>query len=81
MEGKKLYILVHAYHHFIVEVVEMLGPQRARVKNVRRIQSDSRNWTRFFAEGMEKSATVFTVFPDGELSWFACFDWPHKILS
>lgn len=77
---KRLYVLSHAYHHFVIEVVEMLGPQRARARSVRRIQSDPRGWTRFFAEGMDKDQTVFTVFPDGELTWFAAFDWPHEIL-
>ena len=81
MEGNRYYVMTHAYHHFLVEIVEMLGPQRARCRTVRRIQSDQRNWTDFFKEGMNKTLTVFTVFPDGELSWFCCFEWPHEILS
>ncbi len=78
----RLYVMCHAYHHFIVEVVEMLGPQRAKCRTVRRIQSDPRGWTRFFAEGMDKTQTTFTVFPDApSLEWFAAFEWPHEILS
>lgn len=76
--GKVMYFMCHAYHHLIAEIVEMLGHQRARVKNVRWIYSCRRDWTSFFAEGA-KNDTTFHVYPDGEISWFMCFSWNHPI--
>lgn len=78
MEGKAFYVFSHAYHHFLVEIVEMLGPQRARCRNIRRIQSCQRGWTDFFRDGCE-SDTTYTIFPDGELTWFNSFEWNHPI--
>ncbi len=77
--GGKYYAISHAYYHLIFEVVEMLGPQRARIKNVRFVHSCRRGWTEFFAKGIRKDDTVFHVFPDGEVSWFNIFEWEHEI--
>jgi hypothetical protein len=76
--GKQMYFMTHAYHHVIAEIVEMLGPQRARVKNVRWIYSCKRGWTEFFRDGA-KEDTTFHKFPPGEITWFGCFDWTHSI--
>lgn len=76
--GGAYYAISHVYHHFIFEVVEMLGPQRARCKNVRRIHACSRGWDAFFRDGA-KTDTTFMVFPDGELTWFNIFDWVHEV--
>ena len=76
--GKVMYFMTHAYHHVIAEIVEMLGQQRARVKNVRWIYSCQRDWTSFFAEGA-KNDTTFHEFPPGEISWFNVFDWNHPL--
>ena len=79
-EGKKAYAITHAYYHLLFEIVEMLGPQRARVKNVRLVVSSQLTWTDFFARGYTKSNTVTHVFPDGEVAWIDAFDWEHDIL-
>lgn len=76
--GKKIYAITHAYHHILCEVVEMLGPKRARVKNVRWIFKCSRGWTEFFRDGC-KNDTTFHVFPPGEIEWFDAFEWGHEI--
>lgn len=78
--GGRYYAYVHAYLHLIFEVVEMLGPQRARVKNCRFVYSSQLNWTDFFAKGYTLANSVIRTFPDGEVSWYAIFDWPHEIL-
>lgn len=76
--GGKYYAITHAYYHLLFEIVEMLGPQRARVKDVRFVYSCQRNWTQFFGDGC-KNDTVFHVWPDGEVSWIDIFDWRHEI--
>ncbi len=76
--GDKIYAIIHAYHHVICEVVEMLGPQRAEVKNVRWIYRCARGWTEFFRDGA-KDDTTFHVFPNGEISWIGEFEWNHEI--
>jgi len=73
-----MYFMCHAYHHVIAEIVEMLGQQRARVKNVRWIYSCQRDWTKFFADGAKKDTTCH-AFPPGEISWFNAFDWNHPV--
>lgn len=77
--GKNYYIMVHAYHHILCEIVQMLGPQRAEVKNVRWVYSCRRGWSEFFSEGCKKD-TVLHKFPDGEVSWtIGAFIWEHEI--
>ena len=77
--GDKLYVIVHAYHHFLVEVVEMLGPRRARVTNVVKIHTCQRGWTDFFLDGC-MSDTNLMHFPDSDdMSWICEFKWDHEI--
>lgn len=78
--GKNYYVFSHAYHHFLVKVVTIHGPERIEVTHVRRIQSSQLNWTDFFKRGATRENTVMTDFPDGMLSgWFGIFAYPHKI--
>ena len=77
--GGRYYAITHAYYHLLFEIVEMLGPQRARVRNVRFVHSCRRDWTEFFRDG-PKNDTVMKVWPDGEVSWFDIFEWKHEIL-
>jgi hypothetical protein len=77
--GTKHYAITHAYYHLMFEVVEMLGPQRARVKNVRFVYSSQLNWTDFFAKGCTRANTVMHDWPAGEVSWIDIFDWEHEI--
>lgn len=78
--GGRYYAITHAYYHLLFEVVEMLGPQRARVKNVRLVVSSQLMWDDFFAKGYTRTNSVVRSFPDGEVSWFDIFDWGHDIL-
>ena len=76
--GKKYYLLVHAYHHFIAEVVEVTGKREADVKNVIRVQSCTRGWTEFFRDGLMND-TTYTHFPAGSITWLAAFEWNHPM--
>ncbi len=78
--GKRYYFIAHAYHHFIGEVVEILGVKRVVLNNVVRVQSCRRGWTEFFRDGM-KEDTTYTVWTDGhELpDWISATPWPHPI--
>ena len=76
--GKRFYLIIHAYHHLLCEIVEMLGPQRARITNVRWVYSCRRGWSEFFKDGCNDD-TVLRKFPDGEVSWIAAFEWEHEI--
>jgi hypothetical protein len=79
--GKTYYAIQHVYHHFIFEVVEILGPQRCWATKIIRVQSDPRGWTDFFQQGIRnKEETVYTHWPDGEISWpGGVFEWNHSI--
>jgi hypothetical protein len=78
--GKRYYFMVHAYHHFIGEVVKITGRKSCILKDVRRIQSCMRGWTEFFKDGA-KNDTSCTIFPDGTFidGWFAALPWNHPI--
>jgi hypothetical protein len=78
--GKKYYFFTHAYHHFVCEVVEVIGKHEVRIRNVARVQSCPRPWTEFFKDGF-KNDTNYEIFPDdGEIvGWFAVFPWHHPI--
>lgn len=78
--GGKYYAITHAYYHLLFEVVEMLGPQRAQVKNVRLVVSSRLSWTDFFSKGYTNSNSTIHTFPNGEVSWIDIFDWEHEIL-
>lgn len=78
-EGKRYYIMVHAYHHVVAEVAEVLGPSRYMIKNVVWVYSSRRGWSEFFRDGFA-DGDVYHHFPDGEISGnFAAFDWNHPI--
>ncbi len=77
--GKVYYFMTHAYHHFIARLVEITGKREGRVDQVRRVQSSQNQpWTDFFKNGPTES-TVLEHFPDGEITWFAAFEWKHPI--
>lgn len=77
--GKAYYAISHAYYHLIFEVVEMLGQQRARIKNARLVVSSRLTWEEFFERGCTRENTTLHIFPAGEVSWFDIFDWEHDI--
>ena len=76
--GKTYYLITHAYHHFLAEVVEVTGKREADCTRVVRVHSCRRDWTLFFRDGCGGD-TVFYHFPDGSLTWLAAFEWPHPI--
>lgn len=78
--GDKLYIIAHAYWHYLAEVVEV-GPRGLYCRNIRQIHSCKRGWTEFFRDGAKKDTTYF-VFPDGWLPIGLMpgpFRWEHPI--
>ena len=78
--GGKYYIAAHAYHHFLGEMVEILGPRRVVLNNVSRVYSCARDWTSFFAEGAKKDTTC-TYWPDGmEIDGYLfVVPWHHEL--
>lgn len=78
--GEKYYFIQHAYHHFLGEVVEVLGKNSVTVKNVIRVYSCSRGWTEFFRDGCRKD-TTYTVWPDGHAihNFQSSTPWCHLI--
>ncbi len=77
--GKSYYIILHAYHHFLVTVEEVNGPRFARFSRIVKVHSCRRGWTEFFRDGCMADTTMME-FPPGELSgWIGIFDWKHEI--
>ena len=78
--GKTYYFMPHAYHHWIGELVEILGGNRFVLNNVRRIQSCRRGWSEFFRDGAGTD-TTYTTWPDGFVvdGSFGIAPWNHKI--
>lgn len=76
---KNYYIILHAYHHFLVTVQEIHGPRFARFSRIVKVHSCRRGWTEFFRDGCMNDTTMME-FPPGELSgWIGIFDWKHPI--
>ena len=78
--GKCYYVIYHAYHHFIIRVVEMLGPRRPRFDRCEKIHSCRRGWTEFFRDGAERD-TQFMIFPPGEFEAPCWWEWKHPLPS
>jgi hypothetical protein len=78
--GDRRYFLVHAYHHFCGEVLEIERADSILLKNVVRVQSCQRGWAEFFRDGF-KDDTEYTVWLDGTRITGAFVDspWPHDI--
>lgn len=79
--GKRYYIMVHAYHHYIVDVVEVYAPMRAKFGRREKVHSCRRGWELFFKEGA-KGDTEFMIFPEGgEATFFDFSPWNHDFPS
>jgi hypothetical protein len=76
--GGVYYFIVHAYHHFIAEVVEITGRREVVVGPQAWIYSCRRDWTKFFRDGALKDTTSRT-FPPGQYEYLAAFRWKHPI--
>lgn len=78
--GKKYYFIVHAYFHYLGEVMEVISSRRVKIRNVIQVHSCARNWTQFFADGC-KDDTQYDVLPDGvEFDYsLPVTPWPHEI--
>lgn len=76
--NKPYYFMCHAYHHFVGVLKKTNGKRMGYVTKLVRIQSCKRGWDKFFEEGM-MSDTKYARFPDGELTWFAAFEWNHPL--
>lgn len=77
-EGKKYYIIAHAYYHYVGEVAKVIGPKTVELRNVVQIHSCRRTWTKFFQDGFQDD-TSFDKLPDGTTVTAAIsyFPWPH----
>lgn len=77
--GKKYYIIAHAYHHYLAEVVEVT-PRQLKLGKCAKIHSCKRSWTEFFRDGA-KDDTNFDTLPEGKIlnSWLDAQPWPHAI--
>ena len=77
--GQKYYIIAHAYHHYIGEVVDV-NPRMVTLKNCIKVHSCQRNWTLFFKDGAA-SDTSYDVMPDGTEQPYdlGSFPWNHAI--
>lgn len=78
--GDKVYVIAHAYWHFVAEVVEVL-PRFVRVRNCRQVHACKRGWTAFFAEGFKRDTTYF-CWPDGTwlpIGTLPVAPWNHEI--
>ena len=77
--GDRVYLIVHAYHHYLAEVVEVLGVRRGHFTDMVKIHSSDRNWTDFFALGVSKG-TKYDVIGEGlDISYIAAFRWDHDL--
>ena len=78
--GKRYYFFVHAYHHFLGEVVEVIGRKEVVLRNVVRVHSCKRGWRDFFRDGC-KDDTIYAAFPDGTSvsGWMVAVPWLHEI--
>ncbi len=77
-EGKCYYVISHAYHHFLVRIAKLHGPQRAWCDRVVKVHSCRRGWTEFFVDGCKDDTTIMK-FPAGEVTWIDIFEWRHEI--
>jgi hypothetical protein len=78
-QGDNYYIMSHAYHHYIGEIVEIF-PRTVVIKNGIKVHSCQRNWTEFFKNGCGDD-TKFDVMPDlSEVPYeLGVFPWKHAI--
>lgn len=77
--GDKLYIITHAYHHYIGEVTEVLGIQRVALKDCIKVHSCSRKIEDFFRDGCKQDTTYDYVGVKPDVRFFDCTAWNHKI--
>jgi hypothetical protein len=79
--GKCYYVIVHAYHHFIGEVIEVTGRKSATFTKLRWVYSSTLNWTEFFKKGCTRKNSTIHDWPDGEIGWEngGIFNWKHPI--
>lgn len=80
------YVVAHAYYHFIVECVAVLGVRRGAFKRVIQVQSSDLDWTEFFAKGILKVDgkwnTRFEIIGESpDMAYMFAHRWPHPIPS
>lgn len=77
--GDKLYVIVHAYFHYLCEVVEVLGVRRISARRVVQVHSCERSWTEFFRTGCGKDTKYDIVGEAPDMPYLVAFRWPHAI--
>lgn len=78
--GHRYYFIVHAYHHFLGEVVEVTGKKSCSLRLASKIHSCGRGWEEFFRDGC-KSDTRHDFIGDVEEidGWMFVKEWTHKL--
>ncbi len=77
--GDKVYIISHAYHHYIGEVTEVLGVMRVALKNAIKVHSCPRNIEDFFSSGCKADTNYDYVGVKPDVRYFDSTAWNHKI--
>ena len=77
--GDRVYLIAHPYYHYLGEVAEVLGVRRVSLRGVVQVHSDSRGWTRFFAEGLGEETTYDVIGESPDVGYLVCHRWPHEI--
>ena len=77
--GGKYYFLVHAYYHYLAEVVAIHGVRRCSVKNLVQVHSCGRGWSAFFKDGCKNDTKLDHIGSSPDFSYQIAFDWPHAI--
>lgn len=77
--GDRVYLIVHAYHHYIGEVVEILGVRRVALGNASKIHSCNRGWEEFFLEGIGDDTRYDYVGGMPDLAYMIAHEWNHDL--
>jgi hypothetical protein len=77
--GDKVYLIAHAYFHFLGEVSEILGVRRVSLLNASRIHSCSRSWELFFRDGCKDDTRSDYVGTVKDVSYITAEEWKHAL--
>jgi hypothetical protein len=77
--GDKVYLEVHAYHHYLGEVSEILGTRRVALINASKIHNCSRSWEEFFRDGAGTDTTYDYVGDVLDAGYIDAIRWRHEL--
>lgn len=76
--GKRYYVVIHAYHHIIGTLQTITGKREGDFVDVVWVYKSDQHWDDFF-EKPDWSRTTYRLWPNGNTSWIAAFEFPHDI--